>query len=312
MTTRYAILTVLLLATATWGAAETPVPATVAPTLESTYPGLSPGPLRQARLVDLPAGTILRATGVIITEVLLAARIAEAGDNVPLRRSREKNAPYVVEKMAQEALLTAEARAWAQTVSLPPGNEDSSHLIETYLKSIAARAQVTPEETQAYLDAHRETYGGLNPERAAADVRDYLLGEKQAAARAAYVNSLSERAAVEFSAAWLGTHAPVALDNPVDRARRSGRPSLVDFGGGGCSSCDPMTPLLNDLNRWYAQQCTFVFVSMREDPVLAERYGVQIAPAQLFFNAQGQEVYRHLGVFSRSGVMARLADLGVK
>ena len=312
MTIRNALFTVLLLAVASWGAAETPVPATTGPTLEATYPSLSPGPLRQARLVDLPAGMILRAGGFVVTEALLASRLAEAGDDTPLRRSLDRNGPFVVEKMTREALLGAEARAWAQTTSLPPGNEDPSRLVEAYLKSVGAQAKVAPEETKAYLDAHQETYGGRDAEQAAADVREYLLWEKQAAVREAYVSSLSERTPVEFSAAWLRTHAPLALDNPVDRARRSGKPSLVDFGGGGCGSCDPMTPLLQDLTRWYAQQCSFVFVSVSEDPLLAERYGVQMAPVQLFFNAQGQEVYRHLGVFARSGVMARLAEIGVK
>jgi thioredoxin 1 len=309
--TRYALLSLLLVTVAAtvFAAQEAAPPAP--PTLEASYLGLSSGPLRQARLVDLPEGTILRANGVIITEAQLAARIAEAGDDAPLRRLLEKNAPYLVEKMATEALLFAEATAWAQRNAVPTEKEGRATLIDAYLRSVGAQAKVTPEETKAYFEANPDLFGGTQYEQVAGDLRAYLLSEKQDALAEAHVNSLSERTPVEFSAAWLQAHAPAQLDTTVDQARRSGKPSLIDFGAGGCSACDRMTPILDELGKTYRDQCNVLFVSVREDPVLGNRYGVRSIPVQVLFDAQGQEVHRHVGFWARDMIVAKCKELGL-
>jgi thiol-disulfide isomerase/thioredoxin len=282
-----------------------------APTLEATYLGLSSGPLRSARLVDLPEGTLLRANGVIVTETQLAARIAEAGDDAPLRRLLEKNSPYLVEKMATEALLFGEATAWAQRNAMPTGQESRATLIDAYLRSVGAQAKVTAEETKAYYEANQDMFGGAKYEQVAEDLRKYLLSDQQEALSAAHVNSLSERTPVEFSAAWLQVKAPAQLDTTVDKARRSGKPSLIDFGAGGCIPCDRMTPILEELGKTYQDQCNVMFVSVREDPVIGNRYGIRSIPAQVLFDAQGREVYRHVGFWAREMIVAKCKSLGL-
>ena len=312
MKTRHVLLSLLLLTfAAALLAAEETVPAGP-PTLESTYLGLSSGPLRQARLMDLPEGTLLRANGVIVTEAQVAERIAQAGDDGPLQGLLQKNAPYLVERMATEALLTAEANAWAQTAALPPGKESPAALIETYLRSLGAQAKVTPEETKAYFQANQDLFGGAKYEQLADDLRAYLLSEKQDALIDAHVNSLSEHTPVEFSAAWLRAHAAAMLDTPVDQARRSGKPSLVDFGAGGCSDCDRMTPILDELGKTYREQCNVLVVSVRDNPIMGYRYGIRAIPVQVLFDAQGKEVYRHVGFWAQEEIVAKLAELGVK
>lgn len=312
MNLRPGLLPLLLLMSATAQlAAEEPV-QTGPPTLEATYLGLSAGPLRQARLVDLPAGTILRANGVIVTEAQLAAQIAQAGTDETFRRLLEKNAPYLVEKLATEALLYAEATAWAQHKALPVAQESRASLIETYLRSVAAEVKVTAEEAKAYFEANQALFAGAKYEQVAEDLRAYLLSEKQDAAIDAHVNSLSERSPVEFSAAWLQTHAPAQLDTPVDKARRSGKPSLVDFGAGGCGACDLMTPILDELGQTYQERCNVLFVSVRDDPLVGYRYGIRAIPVQVLFDAQGREVFRHVGYWPREMIIAKLAEMGIK
>lgn len=291
--------------------AEEPAPG-AALTLEATYLGLSAGPLRQARVVDLPEGTILRANGVIVSEEQLAARLAQAGPEEAVRALLEKNAPYLVEKMATEALLYAEATAWAEKSGRSVAQERRASLIETYLRSVAAEVKVTPEETKAYFDANPALFAGARYEQVADDLRAYLLAEKQDAVIDAHVNSLSERTPVEFSAAWLQAHAPAQLDTPVDKVRRSGKPSLVDFGAGGCFACDQMTPILDELSKTYADRCNVLFVSVREDPIIGHRYGIRAIPVQVLFDAEGREYFRHVGFWPREMIAAKLAEMGVK
>ena len=311
MKTRYVLLALLLVTfTSALLAAEETVPAGP-PTLEATYLGLSSGPLRQARLVELPEGTLLRANGVIVTATQLAARIAEAGDDAPFRRLLEKNAPYLVEKMATEALLYGEATAWAQKNAVPTKDESTATLIDAYLRSVGAEAKVTAEETKAYFDANQDMFGGAKYEQVAEDLRSYLLTDKQDALVAAHVNSLSERTPVEFSAAWLQAHAPAQLNTTADQARRSGKPSLVDFGAGGCGPCDRMTPILDELGKTYRDQCNVLFVSVRDDPLIGYRYGIRSIPVQVLFDAQGKEVHRHVGFWAREMIVVKCKELGL-
>lgn len=274
--------------------------------------GLSAGPLRQARLVGLPDGTLLRANGAIITEAEVQARLDKLPPDDPGRRLLEKNLPYLVERMATEALLAEEAQVWAQTHLEAPEKETRASLIETYLQSIGAQAQVSAEETKAFFEANQDMLGGAKYEEVEGELREYLLQAKREALIDAHVNSLSERTRVEINAEWVRAKAPAALDNPVDRARRSGKPSLVDFGAGGCFACDQMAPILEDLQRTYSDQCNVIVVSVRDDPILGARYGVRGIPVQVFFDRDGKEVYRHLGYFSKAQILARLAELGVK
>jgi thiol-disulfide isomerase/thioredoxin len=292
--------------------AEKEATAEQAPTLENTYMGLSAGPLRRALLVSLPEGMLLRANGVIITEAQVRARLEKEAPDDPVRLLLEKNLPYVVERMATEALLAEEAQVWAQTNLKAPEKETRASLIETYLQSIAAQAQVTAEEAKAFFEGNQDMFGGAKYEEVEEELRGYLLEQKREALIDAHVNSLSERIRVEMNAEWLRAHAPAALDNAVDRARRSGKPSLVDFGAGGCFACDQMAPILDDLQWTYGERCNVLVVSVREEPLLGARYGIRAIPVQVFFDAKGREVYRHLGYLPKAQILTRLAELGVK
>jgi thiol-disulfide isomerase/thioredoxin len=312
MRLHYALLSLLLLTAASAAlAAEAPaVPPP--PTLEGTYLGLSYGPLRQARLVPLPEGTLVRAGAVTITSAQLAERLAEPRADGAPPALVEKDAPYVLERLAANALLLLEAQAWAQAQGKPTADESPGSLLETYLQSVAAQAQVTPEEAQAYYAAHPDLFGGAAYGEVAADLRAYLLSEKQDALMDAHVNSLSARTPVELNAAWFAAHAKAALDTPVDWARRSGRVSLIDFGAGGCIACDQMTPLLEELRRDYTGRANIVFASVRDNPILGYRYNIRVIPQQVLFDASGREVFRHTGFWAKSAMMAKLAELGVK
>jgi len=55
-----------------------------------------------------------------------------------------------------------------------------------------------------------------------------------------------------------------------------------------------------------------LFVHVREEQVLAARYGVQSIPVQVFFDKDGREVFRHVGFFPQEELEKKLAEMGVK
>jgi thioredoxin 1 len=52
-------------------------------------------------------------------------------------------------------------------------------------------------------------------------------------------------------------------------------------------------------------------VHVGEDQILAARFGIRGIPVQVFFDARGDEVFRHVGFFAQEKVDQQLARMGV-
>ena len=283
-----------------------------APSVEEAHLGLSSGPLRAAHLVALPEGAVLQAGETQITAEQVAAEIEKAKQDPETYAALQKNAFFVLEKLGTRALLLDEARRWAQEASLDSSKQTDLSLIETYLGDLASQVQVTKEESHAFFAANQEMFGGATYEQVAQSILSYLEDQRRAAAVAARINTLSERASVGLDAAWVATQAATALDTAVDRARRSGKPTVADFGATGCGQCDMMTPILEELGQAYGEQCNVLFVQVGEEPILAARYGIESIPVQVFFDREGKEFHRHSGFYPKGEIVAKLMELGVE
>jgi thioredoxin 1 len=54
-----------------------------------------------------------------------------------------------------------------------------------------------------------------------------------------------------------------------------------------------------------------VFVHVGEEQVLGARYGIRSIPVQVFFDASGKEVFRHMGFFAEQEVIKQLTKMVV-
>ena len=280
------------------------------PTLEQSYLGLSSGPLRQAKLVDLPAGTLLRAGSVVVTEEQVTEQITGADEQI--RPQLDNNRFYVLEQLGVRALLLGEADEWARTEQMNTTEETPASLIETYLQSIAGKVRVSDEEIRAFFEENKTMFGGASFEQVAQMLSPYVVSQKQDEAVAAHVNAVSQRHSVEIDAQWVETQAPASLDNVVDKARRSEKATLVEFGAQGCGACDAMAPMLEELRQEYAGRCSILVVPVSEQQILAARYNIKSIPVQVFFDKDGKEFFRHIGFFPREQIVAKLDELGVE
>jgi len=268
------------------------------------------GPLRQAKLTSLPNGLVLRAGKVEINEKQLTSEIAKAP--AEMQERLKKNGFFVLENMAVRTVLLAEAHTWAGKTGRNTKQDTAETLTKAYLQSLVAEVRVTAAEVRAFYDANPDAVGGAAYETVAKDLQDYVLQQKKQEMITAHVQTVSERTTVEVDAAWVKRQAATMLDNPVDNARRSGKPSVIDFGRGGCRPCDMMTPILAELHKTYAEQCNVLFSHVGDEPLLAARYNVQSIPVQVFFDRDGKEVFRHVGFFPKEQMLAKLTELGVK
>jgi thiol-disulfide isomerase/thioredoxin len=279
-------------------------------TLDVAHKGLSMGALRHARLVTLPRGVLLRAGKLTITQAQLAAEIRKAGAQAAAHIKGHEI--VFLENMATRALLKAEAQAWAAKSGSAAAKQGEDRLIGAYLQAQATVGPVSDAEMKAFYAANRDMFGGASYDSVSGQLRDYLSQMKRRDAIMARVSGLGHRHVIEIDSAWCAAQAKTVLNNPVDRARRTGKPALVDFGSKGCGPCDMLAPILEDLKKTYAGKCQVLVVQVREQPILASRYGVESIPVQVFFNAKGDEVFRHVGFWPKDKLIAKLAEIGVK
>jgi len=285
-------------------------PTPPAPELEDQYMGLSQGPLRHARVKALAKGVVLTSCGWSITAKEVDAEIAKAQPE--MRAQMKKQTFFVLEQIATKRLLLQEARDWAKEAKRDTKKDTDADQIQAFLQQKAGKATVTDAEVRSFYDANTEMMGGATCDAAAKDIRAYLLDQKQKETVNTFINTLSERIYIDLDATWVKAKAATALDNPVDKARRSGKPSVVDFGADGCRPCEMMAPILADLKKTSAAQCNVLFTHVRQEQVLAMRYGISSIPVQVFFDKAGKEVFRHVGFYPKEQMLAKLTELGVK
>ena len=74
---------------------------------------------------------------------------------------------------------------------------------------------------------------------------------------------------------------------------------------------DMMAPILKDLGKKYEGRANVLFVHVREEQMLATRYGIQSIPVQMFFDKDGKEVFRHTGFFPQEEIEKKLKEIGI-
>jgi thioredoxin 1 len=89
-------------------------------------------------------------------------------------------------------------------------------------------------------------------------------------------------------------------------------PRLVDLGADKCIPCKMMAPILAELAQEYAGQLDVVFIDVWKKREEAPRYGIRVIPTQIFYGADGKELFRHLGFFAKNDILAKWKELGVE
>ena len=277
-------------------------------TAESKYPGLFNGALRLAVLDSMPKGELLASEKLKITQEQLDAEIGKT--NVRVQEQLKDNSFLILEQMAVQNLLAAEALTWASSRKLDVKDMKENEIILKYSEDLAATITVTAEEVRQFYESNAGMFGGAKLEEMQAQLREYLLNGKKQSFVENHVNNLGKRTKIKVNEAWARSQYAKAIDNPVDKARRSGKPSLLDFGASGCGPCDMMAPILEELKKEYAGVLNVEIINVHEDQILGARYGISSIPVQVFFDKDGKEVYRHTGFFGKDEMLAKFKEMG--
>lgn len=105
--------------------------------------------------------------------------------------------------------------------------------------------------------------------------------------------------------------AGVAAQTGVDAAQAQALPRLVDLGAGKCIPCKMMKPILDDLKATCAETFKTEFIDVWENESEAKKYGINIIPTQIFYGADGKELFRHEGFYSKEDILGKWKEFGV-
>lgn len=105
---------------------------------------------------------------------------------------------------------------------------------------------------------------------------------------------------------------PSASSATINQALSSGKPTVIDLGARSCIPCKKMAPILESLSNEYRGKAGVLFIDVHDDQSAAQKYRVQMIPTQIFFNAQGKEVKRHIGFIDKQGILKELKSAGLK
>ncbi|GFO68770.1 thiol reductase thioredoxin [Geomonas limicola] len=105
---------------------------------------------------------------------------------------------------------------------------------------------------------------------------------------------------------------PSASEATIQKALASGKPTVIDLGARTCIPCKKMAPVLESLSAEYRDRASVLFIDVHEGQTLADRFRIQMIPTQIFFNAQGKEVKRHVGFLEKSEIVKELKAAGLR
>ncbi len=91
----------------------------------------------------------------------------------------------------------------------------------------------------------------------------------------------------------------------------NGMVTMIDLGAKKCIPCKMMVPIMEKMEKVYKGKAAIVFFDVWENPRPAERFGIRTIPTQIFFDREGNEVYRHVGFLSEEAIVAQLKKMGV-
>ena len=87
--------------------------------------------------------------------------------------------------------------------------------------------------------------------------------------------------------------------------------TMIDLGAKKCIPCKMMAPILEKMEKKYRGKAAIIFIDVWENRDQAGRFGIRAIPTQIFYDKEGQEVYRHVGFLSEEAIVTQLKKMGV-
>ncbi|MGC9352074.1 MAG: thioredoxin family protein [Sulfurovum sp.] len=92
---------------------------------------------------------------------------------------------------------------------------------------------------------------------------------------------------------------PVQSYNEIKEKIGNGRPTVLSFGMSHCYSCIAMSKVFYEIVQEHPDLQIYSIDSQKDRIISRDTYRLKEMPAQLFFDENGEEVFRHTGAYKK-------------
>ncbi len=298
------MITIMAVGTVLW--MTTPIPAalsTEAPTMGAAYPDFSEGVLKSAKLEKMDKSLLLKAKGFEIKDSFVEGIFGQVTPEI--RKELEKNMLFLLDQEVMEQLIKDDAKSMG--IATEPTSEQ---MFQAYIDRVTKGVTVPEKVARTFYDENREMVGGMPFDQVKESIQGLLLQQKKQETLQAHIQGLAGKAQMRINKGWVKKQVEMARDNPLDRARLSGKPTMIQFSDAGCTPCEIMKPIVKKLKKKYADTINVVSIPVRENQMLAKRFSVQAVPVQVFFDKEGKKVHHHMGFMAEADIVKQLKKMG--
>jgi len=88
-------------------------------------------------------------------------------------------------------------------------------------------------------------------------------------------------------------------------------PKMWDFGSTNCMPCKTMKEILDPMIVDYKGKVDIRIINVYEETELTKQFRISVIPTQVFIDAAGRELFRHIGVYPRDSIEAKFSGFGM-
>jgi len=241
----------------------------------------------------------------------------------PLREMNQEEPKEFLESLILRNLLIQEAKK--QGISPPiktykDTEKDSKSPEEIFVtdllkKKFPSPPTVTKKEIEAVYSVYKDRLEG-KPLTQVAPILEQLIQEgKRQQELGEYMQDLRKKANVQIDEIRLKKIASRPPESntkeDLEKALKTGKPVLVDFGANSCAPCRQLRPILKEVSKEYFEKANVLVIDVYKYQDLAKQHAIMVIPTLVFFDAKGKEVFRHMGVLDKEKIVAKLKEIGM-
>ncbi len=87
-------------------------------------------------------------------------------------------------------------------------------------------------------------------------------------------------------------------------------PRMWDYGSTNCLPCMEMEKILTPLMAEYKDRVDVRIINVYQDREKTMQARIQVIPTQIFYDPDGKELFRHIGVYPRDSIVAKFREFG--
>jgi len=278
-------------------------------TVEQLYPNLAAGVLAFAQVETLPENILLKSEGIEISSSDIEKSIS--GQPLQFQAELKKNAFFVLEQEATGKLLLKTAKQELAKENRDLAGKTDNELVKAFFENLTKDITVSDQDVEKFYKENESVFCGTPLASVRKQIVSYVLQDKQQRFVDQYIQTLGQKIEILVSDSWTKTQAQMAKDNPLDKARATGKPTLAIFSAASCCGPDKMIPVRDALLKKYDTKINIIYIEPRKEQILAARYAIRSIPTQVFYGNSGKEFYRHSGFYSEKDIINKLSEMGV-